>query len=70
MKDSKLTKKGKGFYYQMVENFQRLIHFSYLIWRIERIMATPTTEYFTVDEKTKLIEGILKELKELNKEKK
>jgi len=64
------NEKGKGFYYRMVENFQRFMYINYLVWRIDRILATPTTECFTISEKMKLIEDILKELKELNREKK
>jgi len=62
MGEPKLNEKGKGFYYRMVENFQRLLHFNYLVWRIDCILATPTTADFTIDDKKKLVKDILKEL--------
>ena len=65
-----MNKKGKGFYYGMVESFQRYMYLNYLVWRIDRIRATPVSESFTLDEKKKLIGDALKELKELSKEKK
>jgi len=67
MKDSKLNEKGKGFYYGMVENFQRRMYLNYHLWRIVRIMATPTSENFTLDEKKKLVGDVLKELEGLGK---
>lgn len=62
MEEPKLNEKGKGFYYNMVKNFQRLMYFNYHIWRIERIIATPTSASFTIDDKKKLVKDILKEV--------
>jgi len=57
-----LYKKDKGFYYGMVESFQRLMYFNYHLWRLDRIIATPTSEDFTIAEKTKLVKDTIEEL--------
>ena len=64
----KLYKKGKGFYYGMVEHFQSLMYLNYHLWRLERIIATPTSEDFTIAEKTKLVKDTIEELIKNKKE--